>query len=173
MRPLFLLMAACLGLAALPAGAQQQERTLLDRIDKRDENLTVSYQDKAFLTGKKAVSKGEARVSQFHFSDRVNTKTYNAKAYNAGQHWQGDFKFATDKASTTSARVIPNASKNYATEDVAVREAAQAEKTYRSRDYGTREYQGRGSVQGALDAENAPKEPLTVDQVRELLNKNK
>lgn len=175
MRPLFCLAAVCLGLASLPAAAQQQEEGMLQRIDKRngDATLVMPYQDKSFITGRQAVSKGSAYVTDFQYAERVNTKAYDAKTYRSGQFWQGDFQFATDPARTATTTVIPNKETKVAAEDVPVKAAAQADKEYRSRDYTTREFTGRGHSQGALDAENAPKEPLTVDQVRELLNKNK
>lgn len=151
------------------ASAQEQERKLLDRLLKPDETLQNRSFERSFYFGKKFNGSGTARVSQFQFEDKVSTKSYSTKGFALKPYWSGDFKFETKKARTEDPFHIPDYSETKKVESEVAREDG---KTYGSRDYPfVRDAPLLGKSQKVLDKESKSK-PMTIDEVRELLNKN-
>ena len=64
--------------------------------------------------------------------------------------------------------------KHYDTKAAETKDASEKGKTFIDHHVvETREFRGRGTAQGALNAEHGKNTAMTIDQVRELLNKNK
>lgn len=160
-------------LAATPrAGAQVQEKKLAERLQNPDMTLEFVPRVKSFGSGKgyQDPKGGNAGVKEFYFTQRYSAKGFATKDYRAGNFWMGDFKFDTKRADVKASR---DAGKTYATKSAEVKEAREGGKTYGTSTFaGTREHIERGKAQGAIDAEQK-KGPKTIDDVRELLNKNK
>jgi hypothetical protein len=154
-------------LAFATAGyAQEQERKLVDRLLNPDTKLSNPDQNKKFSGGTEAATRS-ASTKTFYISEKKLTKsfladrqaptsTFSAHSYTAksatvpaSPPTKG---FETKKARNVSTNKYPT--KNYATRDFA----------------GNRPFLEQGKSQKALHAQDRP---LTIDEVRELLNKNK
>ncbi|CAN5228556.1 hypothetical protein BH20VER2_BH20VER2_13090 [soil metagenome] len=159
---------------AVSALAQEQERKLLDRVLKPDMSLQNPVQEKQFRGGGSVTIK-EARTKSFlFFKRRPKEKEFPAGTFHA-QEFAGTRVSRSQGAvaNVATRRRIPKADVPYSTAAfTAVRGAHDAEKKAVdvSEFSGTRPFLGRGKSQKALSQQDRP---LTIDQVRELLNKNK
>jgi hypothetical protein len=153
------------------ASAQEQERKLVDRILKPNMSLVNCAQNKQFGVSEISVAK-RARPKNFYTPDRSFGKSFAAsRAFPSRQFAARHFR-AGDTAANISPRSLTK------TETVHV--AAAADGTRIAPENGTslaaapfagnRPFLGRGKSQEALSARDTP---LTIEQVRELLNKNK
>ena len=153
---------------------QQQERRLMDRLLKPDTSLANPAQNKKFVGKRVASFDKTAATGNFNFQQKAVAKTFpeehnltprqfgarhfraaDSSAYisSRSQLTKNDTVIATP-AATAGTRVAPESN-----ETTAVREYA-----------GNRPFLGKGKSQKALQTQN---KPLTIEQVRELLNKSK
>jgi hypothetical protein len=162
----------CLAIVLLPAArAQDQERKLVDRLLKPDTTLQNNAQNKKFIADGAPVDK-RATISAFYIQQRskpasfartseFSTADFNSRSYhNANRTSVSAQKQAQDSSesySTSSVRKLPNASDSH---------KGKVSRTYA----GQRPFLERGKSQKSLERHNPP---LTIEQVRELLNKNK
>jgi hypothetical protein len=124
-----------------------------------------------------------ARQNEFYFQQKFQPKGYSAKEFKSKGWWAGDFKFSTKDASTKGKYEIPNTANAVATQTKDVKDAREATKTMTTRDLpdGSRKYLGQESrrMEKPLDPTNLPKitnsmrELKSIDDVKELLNKNR
>jgi len=165
--------------------AQQQERKLLDRLLNPDGTLAYQPQSKTFQNDKSFTGAGKAYVKDFYFTQKVEMKTFSSKEFSGAKNfWAGDFKFS-NSALPKERFVISNASKTYGTTSVDVknaRESGEAVPVSKYADNGP--FKGREDDQTNLATDpkakakrwvreqRAANTPMTVDQVRDLLNKN-
>ena len=146
--------------------SQEQERKLVNRLLSPDTKLSNSDQNKKFNGGTEAATRSastktfyvsEKKLSKSFVADRqAPTSTFSARGYttkSATLATSPPIKgFETKKARDISTNAYPT--KKYAARDFA----------------GNRPFLGQGKSQKALHAQDRP---LTIDEVRELLNKNK
>jgi len=159
--------------AVAHAHAQEQERKLLDRVLKPDMTLQNKLQEKQFVGGG-SVQVKPARTKSFLFFKRKPEKEFPTGTYHA-REFAGtrESRYAGQQANVSTKRRIPKADVPYSTAAfAAVRDAREAEKAADVSEFrdANRPYLGRGKSQKALSQQDRP---LTIDQVRELLNKNK
>ena len=168
MRSLLVVVILLLGL--IPLCAQEQERKLIDRLLRPNTELKNSAQQKQFVLTKTAATK-EAPIRTFQPRTRnvattyTGTREFDASSYAARLFRDGD---STARASLRSFRA-----KQMALPDGShlVRAASDAGRTVESSDYAeNRPFSGTGKSQKVLSQQD---KPLTIEQVRELLNKNK
>src|SRR5437867_2123611 len=162
----FSLVAYIFLVAAMATNAQEQERKLVDRLLTPNTKLANSDQNKKFTGGLETPTRSAATKS-FYVSEKNLSKT-----------------FVTDRnAPTTSFRT-----RNYSTQAATVptlqpmrgyqtkKGSEPSPSTYSTKKYATRDFAvnrpflGQGKSQKSLHAQDRP---LTIDEVRELLNKNK
>lgn len=164
-------LALCLLLAAgASVRAQDQEQKLVDRLLKPDTSLQNSAQNKKFSADRTSVDK-RASVSTFYIQPGPKPKAF------AGPHPLSTREF-NSKPAYRAASAIPSkrspmsAGRTYsATASTDVRSVHDANKTVETRNNPTnRPFLVQGKSQKALDQQ---KPTLTIEQVRELLNKNK
>lgn len=169
MRPLaiFLLLLSCGGLQAQITESKRMEEILNPRLD-----LASPMQNQSFQTGRGgADASGKANVKDFQFEQKFSPKAFDTKAFSAKNFWQEDYRFATRAAQT---KTDPAVEKSYATKAMEVKDARESSKDYGTRQYATREADAVGkSSQKKLDDQYLGKSPMSMDAVRELLNKNK
>ena len=159
-------------LSPLTLRAQEQEKKLLDRLLKPDMSLENSAQGKQFVAGGATLEK-KAPTKEFYVAERKAERGF----WNTRQISSKEFSTATAHDSKLQAQLNPRSkleriSAPYSTASYAgVREASDARKSIASSEFaGSRPFLDKGKSQKALSAHD---QPLTIDQVRDLLNKNK
>lgn len=161
-------------MSAVPAFAQQQEGKLIDRLLRPNVALANSAQNKKF---------GNTRTAQF--TKPARTQSFQLVRTSAAKPWTGDrvltpqqfaarhFRAGDSAADVSSRSQLTKNDTVIATPAVVAgtRVAPESAETNPVREYaGTRPFLGKGKSQKALQAQNRP---LTIEQVRELLNKSK
>jgi hypothetical protein len=152
--------------------AQEQEGKLVDRILKPNMLLVNSAQNKQFRTAGASVAKS-APSRSFDTANKSLAKPFaGERAFSTQQFAARPFQ-AGDAAANVSTRSTPTK-----TEIVYVASAADSTRVAPENGNslavtpfaGVRPFLGRGKSQKALSARDTP---LTIEQVRELLNKSK
>lgn len=152
------------------ARAQDQEQKLIDRLLKPDSTLSNNAQNKKFMADGVSVDK-RASVSTFYFENKprakafTGTRSYAGTAFDSNSFYLGRNKSAVS-TSTAVTRQAPLPSWV-----ISAKRSSDTEKKAPSFEYaGKRPFLDRGKSEKALQRQNPP---MTIDQVRELLNKNK
>lgn len=169
-RSFAVLLGLCL--SASIAHGQEQERKLVDRLLSPDMSLANPAQTKKFTSDRTSTDK-KANVGTFYLQQKRAPKTFSTtRDFRAGQFHSRSFAGGQNRANTSSRTEIANTQRAVATSTVrGVREIHDARKVVDSHNYsGERPYLERGKSQKSLDRHNPP---MTIDEVRDLLNKNK
>ncbi len=166
-----LLALLCLTIAARSVSAQEQEKKLVDRLLKPDMTLANSAQNKQFNgTGTTPVEKKFEAKSFYSGKERATKsfsgrKDFSAKGYETGKATRTE-KAANTRAEPTYARI-----KFLTGESRLDRSAAEGSRVAPTRDYAqSRPFLGEGTRQKILSQQD---KPLTIEEIRELLNKGK
>jgi hypothetical protein len=152
--------------------AQDQEHKLVDRLLRPDMTLQNSEQNKKFIADGTSIDK-KARAGTFYVEKKSNSKTFSGTRELSTQQFNSrPFHGSRNKFENSSKQAMGNSQSAYPTQSArGPREASQSDKKVVSRAYaGNRPFLDQGKSQKSLNQQNAP---LTIDQVRELLNKNK
>ena len=151
---------------ATAAYAQEQERKLVDRLLSPNTKLSNSDQNKKFNGGTEAPTRS-ASTKIFYVSEQKLTKTFVADR-------QAPTSTFSARGYSTKSATLPTAPPMKGFETKKARDVstnAYSTKKYATRDFaGNRPFLGQGKSQKALHQQDRP---LTIDEVRELLNKNK
>ena len=174
-----ILAPALLALLALPAflGAQEQERKLLDRIQRPNMELTNPMQGKSF-NGGGGVEIKDATVGRQAFTgakspllkEFAGTRSF----FGIKNPWFGNRVFETKPASLSKSGGLGKLDAAYPVRDALTREFPSSEK---QANLGTstvpvRPFLVRGESQGALEQLSTKiNKEMTIDDIRELLNK--
>ena len=161
-----LLAASC----CLPA--QDQERKLVDRLLRPDMTLQSSEQKKKFIADGTSINK-KARVGTFYVEKKSKSKTFLGTRELSTQQFNSQrFHGSRSAFENSSQQAVGNSRLSYPTQSArGPRDAPQSDKTLGSHASAeSRPFLDQGKSQKSLNRQNAP---LTIDQVRELLNKNK
>jgi hypothetical protein len=154
-----------------PLAAQEQEGKLVGRLLRPNMELKSSEQNKKFVSNRLGATKS-ASVKTLYLQNKSNSKTFsNTRDFSAPQYNSWVFNASGNNGAKTSHnRTVRTAM--YRTSMVQDSPPmAEADKKTNSSDYaGNRPYLEQGKSQKSLDRKNPP---MTIDQVRELLNKNK
>ena len=153
------------------ARAQDQESKLVERLLKPDMTLQNTAQNKKFIADGASINR-KATVGTFYFQEKSNSRSFsNTREFSAGQFDSRSFQGTRAVSGISSQQPIGNSQLSYSTRTARVRDAHNADKAATSRVFaGNRPFLAQGKSQKALNRKNAP---LTIEQVRELLNKNK
>jgi len=152
--------------------AQEQERKLVDRLLRPDMSLQNSEQKKKFIADGTSINK-KASVGTFYVEKKSNSKTFSGtREFSAQQFHSRPFHGNRSAFENSSQQAVGNSRLAYPTQTArGPREAPQSDKKVASRAYAeNRPFVDQGKSQKSLNRQNAP---LTIEQVRELLNKNK
>jgi hypothetical protein len=155
------------------AHAQDQEKKLLDRLLKPDMTLQNDAQNKKFLGDGSASIKKRAHVGSFYVHQKPSSKNYSgSRDFSTTQFYSQTYRGRRTAYEVSSQQTLGNSKATYANQTArSIRDAPQSGKKVASRAYaGNRPFLGEGTNQKSLNSHN---DPLTIDQVRELLNKNK
>jgi len=153
------------------ANAQEQERKLLDRLLKPNMSLQNSVQEKQFIAGGTTTTK-QARTKDFYVPDRRSEKEFRTSAFRTKGFNTKSSPYQNAPANLATRTTVPKADVTYATTAYrGTSVARESEKAVEVSEFsGTRPFLIQGKSQKALSQKD---QPLTIDQVRELLNKNK
>lgn len=162
--------------------AQQQGESRLGEILRP--SIHKSYQGKGFETTKTVDTKSSV-AKPFRFFQKVFSKPFAAKEFGAKEYQTGDFTVLP----ANSAREAREARKSARTKSMAVDSFEESARKSPTRPYATGTYAGRyaggrGRSQDLIDSEDpsvqnkgigwkGKLEPMSIDDVRELLNKTK
>jgi hypothetical protein len=170
-RMLVALMTLLIGVGA--ASAQEQERKLIDRLLKPNTSLTNSAQGKKFVaTGLVSFDK-RVPGRTFYSPQKVSTKTLPSEQAFTPQQFAARHFRAGDSAANLSTRSRLTTNDKIISPPPApgIRVAPESAASSPVREFpGSRPFLCRGKSQKSLQAHNTP---LTIEQVRELLNKSK
>jgi hypothetical protein len=170
MRNALLLLLSMMALLTLPA--QGQERKLIDRLLQPDMEMKNAAQDKYFVADR-AVVKKKAPVKSFYVEGNVSIKRDSVtRRFSVMQFFARHFHGAARTAPIRSDIVlVRRAEIDPETSPFEIQAASDGEKSIAGFAYkGDRPFLAQGKSQKALRQHNRP---LTIEQVRELLNKNK
>jgi len=152
--------------------AQDQESKLVDRLLRPDTALRNNAQNKKFIADGASINK-KATVGTFYVQEKSNSKSFSGtRDFSARQFNSQSFHGTRSASGISSQQAVGDSRPAYATRTTRdVRDAPQSDKKVASRSYaGNRAFLDQGKSQKALNRQNPP---LTIEQVRELLNKNK
>ena len=152
--------------------AQDQERKLVDRLLRPDMTLQSNEQKKKFIADGTSINK-KASVGTFYVEKKPNSKTFSrAPGFLTRQFNSRPYHGNRSAFENSSQQTVGNSRSAYPTQTAhGPHDAPQSDKKVTSRTYAqNRPFLDQGKSQKSLNRQNAP---LTIDQVRELLNKNK
>ncbi len=152
---------------------QEQERKLVDRLLKPDMGLKNDAQNKKFIGDRTSSMNKHATVETFYVEKKSNSKSFLAIGQFFAEHFNSRaFHGGRSAFNTSSQQAIGNSRPAYETQTArGIRDVPQSDKKVALRSYTeNRLFLDEGKSQKSLNQQNAP---LTIDQVRELLNKNK
>jgi hypothetical protein len=172
-----------LTLCAGAAYGQKQEKVMNDRLDNRsfreridrpDLSLTSGFADRQFNPGGGSKTDKKAVVREFPFAQSAYLREgYRTNNFGGNK----DFRtkgFAGSKEAAAAQKGFAQTDRSYTTKTMDVRDAREANKTLAIRDFSPADRIGvlQGKSQGNFDAMLAEKN-LSIEQVRELLNKSR
>jgi hypothetical protein len=152
--------------------AQDQEKKLLDRLLKPDMALQNDAQNKKFGGDGSASINKRAHIGSFFVHQKPSSKNYSGtRDFSTTQFYSQTYRDGRTY-DVSSQQTLANSKAAYGSQTArGVRDAPQSGKKVASRAYaGNRPFLNEGTNQKSL---NRKTEPLTIEQVRELLNKNK
>ena len=155
------------------ARAQDQESKLVDRLLKPDMTLQNTAQKKKFVADRVSIDR-RATIGTFYVQKKSNSKDFSGtRDFSAWQFNSQSFRGANGAANISSQRRVTNSNRSVpASTSRGVRGAyEEGRKSNGPRTFsGERPFLDRGKSQKSLDRQNPP---MTIEQVRELLNKNR
>jgi hypothetical protein len=156
------------------AFGQEQEHRLMDRLLKPDATLANPAQNKKFADKRVAAFDKPARTRDFTPPQKPVAKSFpEDRAFTSQQFTARHFRAADSAAYISSRSVAPKNDMLLAppVATAGTRVAPESNQTAPAREYaGNRAFLDKGKSQKSLHAQD---KPLTIEQVRELLNKSK
>jgi hypothetical protein len=156
--------------SASALSAQEQEGKLMNRLLRPSMTLGNSSQNKKFMADKTSVNR-EARVSTFYLQKKADPASYSStRQFDTGEYSSRTYQ-VTNGTSLMAAR---STSPMHSYETPSARASVELRDSHNtvsaSGFAGNRPFLDKGKSQKALDRKN---KPMTIDDIRELLNKNK
>jgi len=159
--------------------AQQDDKKLLQRVTaKPDMSLINPMNEKKFYGGGFFLNKKTAGLSKFMHDQKLSTEKYrNVRSFLGLRNpWFGKMVYDSNQANLWSKTLVINADKKIPVESAQTQKFYPAEKKAARREepVKTSAYLGQGSAQGSLDQlSDKIDKNMTIEQVREILNKNR
>jgi len=135
--------------------------------------LQNDVQNKKFIGDGSASVNKRAGVGTFYVHQKPSSKNYSGtRDFSTTQFYSQTYRGGRNAYEVSSQQTVANSKATYANQTArGFRDAPQSGKKVASRAYaGNRPFLNECTNQKSLDRQN---EPLTIEQVRELLNKNK
>lgn len=173
------------------ARAQEQESGMMSRLEssragaldamnnpkKKHPELASSLMNKSFAANNKSLANRTAGTGTFKVDKKMAAGgQYTTRSFLGIKNpWFGAKVVTPKKADLWTKSALVNTDTKFATKTAGVKDFAGVDKKLMNRDEvsETRPFLGKGNAQGALDLETAKAKNMTIDQVRDLLNKSK
>src|SRR5687768_1223349 len=166
------------------SSSRRVEQNRWEWLDRPEDQARVFNPNAAsFHPSNRSFGAKSAQSKTFYFKQSYSPKEFQAKSFTGTKNaWMGDFKFSTKEANSRGKFQVPNADRAYTVSDAGTKTARESEKAMNVRALpgGDREYLGPESkrIHKAVDPTKPTgwegvMKPMTIDEVRELLNKNK
>ncbi len=170
---LLALATATVGGGAASLRAQKQERGMMERIQHPDMSLAFHPANKRFggRAGGSGIGEKSATTRPFLFGRSATLKSYRARGFAGSRGFASNTFAGRDRMAAVNTPAA-GADRAFSTRDVAVREARDAGKSLPVRAARLPNFTPVGKRQGALDEQQRTR-PMTIDEVRELLNKSR
>jgi hypothetical protein len=151
--------------------AQEQERKLIDRLLRPDLTLQNSAQNKKFAI-KSTSGDRPLKTRRFFWQRKTMTKIFSdTRNFPARSFQTGSFLSHREMAASLPAKTVNKSDFAFGTQRAEARQVPDGKKEIDGHDFaGNRPFVGQGKNQKAPSVQD---KPLTIEQVRELLNKNK
>ena len=168
-----------LGLAMPPiVNAQVQEKKLMDRINSPDRNQASQFQNKSFgSTGSSWVKSASFSSTAYQGVKDARIKGYSEVRSFLGlkNPWLGKKVYETGSSAYQSRGSVTGKDEAYRVKGAKTGSFSQSSKTAStpSAAVPTRAFGLKGAAQGALDQDSKIHKQMTIDEVRELLNKSR
>ena len=144
----------------------------MDRLLKPNTTMQNSAQNKKFIADGASVNK-RANTSKFYLQEKSQPKAFTGtRRFATNDFSSRSFGRGNEKVPLSSAQLTPQSKRAYETTSANIARAPHdAAKVNRTREFAdNRLFLAQGKSQKSLNRENPP---MTIEQVRELLNKNK
>lgn len=165
-----LLIPALLFATVCSLPAQEQEQKLVDRLLKPNTTLANPSQTKKFVADGASVDKG-VTVKQFYFEDKQKTRSFTAVRKYPATGFDSRAFYPGREHQTVSTQIATTTQKTYPTWIASASRSHDSDKKASSSSYGGQlRFLDRGKSEKSLQRQNPP---MTIEQVRELLNKNR
>lgn len=160
-------------LFATSAAAQQQEERMMDRIMNPDRDRANPMGRKAF-TAKPFEGRAFQEGGEYRGVKAARTEGFTTREFLGIRNpWFGKKVYAIEAARDLDRYVL--ADRDYSSRSFETRAAVDGGRSVALREAtgkdNTREFVVRGKAQGSIDLVNPSEGSLTIDQVRELLNR--
>lgn len=167
-----LLVALLLAGSAASARAQQQESGLYQRIMHPDREMSYSPADKKF-EGFRAAQGKTVSTRRFAFGRAATAKSFRSGNFNSSRDFRANPFARADRSAAAGGKRLAGADRAFNARAVDTREVRDARKALPvTTDDRARPFLVSGKRQGELD-EQSRAQPMTIEQVRELLNKSR
>ena len=168
----FLLVIPMLLLSGSLVTAQETEKRI-QTILHPDRNAASGLGGKTFYGGSVfQPGSGSANGKSFNYTEHYSPQSFGTKSYSNSTPYSTE-KFATHPGNIKNRYDIQGVEKKVETKTSPTKEAGGIDKNYASTNYSTRDFRERGKSQDSMDLKKQDTKPMTIDQVRELLDKNK
>jgi len=123
--------------------------------------------------------KDAVRLNKFGGAKSTYTKSFRSEGYNQTRSFRGMKKMgdngktfaAKDATLSTKGRTVKNVNTPFDTRTASTQEFSGAEKSARHSEFSTHASTFRGQEQKQLDLEHVGKKDLTIDEIREIINR--
>ncbi len=169
----------CVAVLVPSAQAQQQEKKMMDRINAPDRSQASQFQSKKYDGGGHLQIKSASYANaSFNGSRSALVKDFSGTRSFLGikNPWFGEKVFASKSADLSAKGGLPNSRRSFDTKSASVKNysAATKQANIGSSVVPTRPFLVQGSSQPSFDQISAKmKKEMTIDEVRELLNKSR
>ena len=162
------------------AGATEPKKgpSLIERLLNPDRGTKSPYEGKSFN------SSGNFSGKPFATQEYQGTKSFESKSYSTGEYqgsrqsWMGKLLFPDKKLPENLQGASRDSGKEFSSKDLAMKSYAEGDKKIgdpRDSAYQDKKFSMKGKTQGAIDndpkLQEAIKKGLSIDDVRNLLNK--
>jgi len=151
--------------------AQEQENKLVNRLLRPDTTLQNDAQKKKFVAAGAPLDR-QAKVAKFNWEEKTTTKKFSSTREFSSQQYRSRSFQSVKNSADLSTKPIHKSDLVFGTQTASgVRAVADGDKKINSREFAqNRPFLVKGKSQKALSQQSRP---MTIDEVRELLNKNK